>query len=80
METELMKSLELVNEHEDWLSYSTCKPSYINTRKEKDLNGFIYEFRERCDSVRISEIILNIEFYLELRVQGKKLFRGAKCL
>ena len=50
-ESELMKSLELSTEQEDWINYSTCKASYINARKEKDINGFLYEFKERCDSV-----------------------------
>ena len=51
MEDELMKSLLFQNEREDWMSYSTCKSGYINARKEKDINGFIYEFKERCDAV-----------------------------
>jgi len=38
-------------EEEDWERYSNCDEGYINVRKEKDLNGFIYDFKERCDSV-----------------------------
>lgn len=39
-------------EEEDWKRYSQCDEGYINVRKEKDLNGFIYDFKERCDFVR----------------------------
>lgn len=38
-------------EDEDWKRYSSCDEGYINVRKEKDLNGFIYDFKERCDYV-----------------------------
>jgi hypothetical protein len=40
-------------EDEDWKKYSNCDEGYINVRKEKDLNGFIYDFKERCDFVSI---------------------------
>ena len=48
-------------ENEDWNKYSDCHEGYINVRKEKDLNGFIYDFKERCDSVKFN-LILRISF------------------
>jgi hypothetical protein len=52
VEKELMLSLNGINRKEDWANYSSCLPGYINVRKEKDLTGFIYEFKEGSDSVK----------------------------
>ena len=46
-------------EEEDWIKYSTCEQGYLNIRKEKDLNGYIYDFKERCDHVSFSFINKN---------------------
>jgi hypothetical protein len=50
-EDKLQSCLKKTIEEEDWKRYSNCDEGYINVRKEKDLNGFIYDFKERCDSV-----------------------------
>lgn len=50
-ENTLVESLKEMNEEQDWIKYSFCEEGYINVRKECDLNGFIYDFKERCDSV-----------------------------
>jgi len=48
-EESLISSLKSMVEDEEWNKYAFCENRYINIRKEKDLNGFIYEFKERCD-------------------------------
>lgn len=50
-EETLLKCLDKNIADEDWKKYSNCDEGYINVRKEKDLNGFIYDFKERCDYV-----------------------------
>lgn len=42
-----------MNTKEDWEKYSYCNEGYINVRSEKELNGFINEFKQRCDSVNL---------------------------
>jgi hypothetical protein len=61
-EEKLTTQLNFMNEKEDWEKYSNCKEGYINIRKEKELNGFIYEFKERCDSVTINILIFILIF------------------
>ncbi len=51
-----------MNEDEHWQKYSNCEDGYINVRKEKELNAFLNEFKEVCESV----IISNIEYSPEL--------------
>ncbi len=46
-----MNCLKKKIDEEDWIKYSTCEQGYLNIRKEKDLNGYIYDFKERCDHV-----------------------------
>ena len=49
-----MSSFDKYNETLDWIKYSNCNDGYINVRKEKELTGFIYEFKERSESVYLS--------------------------
>ncbi len=51
-ERQISEQLRKMNEKEDWGNYSFCKEGYINVRSEKEINGFIYEFKQRCDSVK----------------------------
>jgi hypothetical protein len=50
-EEHFMNCLKKKIDEEDWIKYSTCEQGYLNIRKEKDLNGYIYDFKERCDHV-----------------------------
>lgn len=50
-DNKLYNSMNEMNEYQDWNKYSNCAEGYINVRKEKDLNGFIYEFKEKSGSV-----------------------------
>jgi len=50
-EKQIADQLSKMKEKEDWDKYSNCKEGYINVNCEKELNGFIYEFKQRCDSV-----------------------------
>lgn len=56
-EESLLLCLKQKIEDEDWKRYSYCDEGYINVRKEKDLNGFVYDFKERCDFV--SKLFIN---------------------
>ncbi len=49
-EDNLTNAFNLMIEDSDWHKYSFCEEGYINVRKEKDLNGFIYDFREKCEN------------------------------
>lgn len=51
-EKQISEQLRKMYEKEDWENYSYCKEGYINVRSEKEINGFIYEFKQRCDSVK----------------------------
>lgn len=57
-EEKLSNSLSAMNEDEEWNRYSFCEDRYINVRREKDLNGFVYEFKERCDLTFIANFKL----------------------
>jgi hypothetical protein len=59
-------------DNEDWSKYSFCEEGYINVRKERDLNGFLYEFRERCDSVLS---IFKLELYCKISTSRKEFSR-----
>lgn len=62
-ESVLENSLTEMTNNEDWYKYSFCEEGYINVRREKDLNSFLYDFKERCDAVYLLYII--IEFYFD---------------
>ncbi len=47
LESKMSTTLLNVNDKEDWDKYLNCKDGYVNARVEKDLNGFLYEFKER---------------------------------
>ena len=49
-EESLNKASQMMIEDSDWHKYSFCEEGYINVRKEKDLNGFLYDFREKCEN------------------------------
>ena len=50
-EQTIRKRFNQINEKEDWDKYSNCDDGYINVRKENELNSFLNEFKENCDSV-----------------------------
>jgi hypothetical protein len=52
MENTLIKCYDNTIQKENWDKYSNCEEGYINVRKEKDLNGFLYDFKSRCDTVK----------------------------
>jgi hypothetical protein len=60
-EKQIGEQLSKMKEKEDWDKYSNCKEGYINVNSEKELNGFIYEFKQRCDSVNTNKFI---QFFL----------------
>ena len=37
-------------EEEDWNKTSNCEDGYINVSDEKAMNGFVFEFKEKCDT------------------------------
>jgi hypothetical protein len=53
-----MNKLNQMNDTEHWRKYSNCEDGYINVRKEKELNAFLNEFKDNCDSVTQ----INIEY------------------
>lgn len=57
-EKNLTDSYSRIIEKEDWDRYSNCEEGYINISNEKTLNGFIYEFKEKCDPTFISNFHL----------------------
>ena len=62
-EESLQLCLKRKIDDEDWKRYSSCDEGYINVRKEKDLNGFIYDFKERCDFVSCASYLLIFNCY-----------------
>jgi hypothetical protein len=50
-ENNLVGKLNEINQKEDWTKYSFCDEGYVNVRKEKELNGFLYDFKQSCDPV-----------------------------
>lgn len=68
-EESLQLCMKRTIEDEDWKRYSSCEEGYINVRKEKDLNGFIYDFKERCDHVsKFSLFFFKISMYIGLKI------------
>ena len=37
-------------EEEDWNKTANCEDGYINVSDEKGMNGFVFEFKEKCDT------------------------------
>ncbi len=57
-----MNKLNQMNESEHWQKYSNCEEGYINVRKERELNAFLNEFKDNCESVNM----INLEYYSDL--------------
>ena len=53
-EARLMNAYNYILEREDWDKYSNCQEGYLNVRNENELNGFISDFKDKCDSTFIS--------------------------
>lgn len=45
----MTKAYDKIIEAEDWYNYSNCIPNYIDIRKEKQIRGFLYDFKSSCD-------------------------------
>ena len=64
-ENNLYGSFSRIIETEDWNRYSNCEDGYINIRKEKLINGFICDFKDKCDSVFINNFKLVEKNFVE---------------
>jgi hypothetical protein len=92
LEEKISQSLVSMIEDNDWNSYSFCEEGYINVRKEKDLNGFIYDFKEKCTNFNFLSNFKLIEKNLQEEINGfdfsqihyhnlrKLLIEGRACL
>ncbi len=92
LEEKVSQSLNSMIDDNDWNSYSFCEEGYINVRKEKDLNGFIYDFKEKCLNFNFLSNFKLIEKNLQEEMNGfdfsqihyhnlrKLLIEGKACL
>ena len=46
----MSSSYKRIIEEEDWNKTSNCEDGYINVSDEKAMNGFVFEFKEKCDT------------------------------
>jgi hypothetical protein len=51
-ENGLIGKLNEINQVADWSKYSFCEEGYVNIRREKELNGFLHDFKQSCDPVK----------------------------
>ena len=49
-EIHLSSAYKRILEEEDWNKTSNCEDGYINVSDEKAMNGFVFEFKEKCDT------------------------------
>ena len=49
-ENKLISSYQRIIDEEDWNKKSNCEDGYINVAEEKAMNGFVFEFKEKCDT------------------------------
>ena len=49
-ENNLSQAYKRIIEAEDWAKNSNCEDGYINVADQKQMNGFIFEFKEKCDT------------------------------
>ena len=61
-----MNSFKKIIENEDWVKYSNCEDGYINVSDEKMMNGFICDFKNKCDPN-----FINYFKYVEKNVQDE---------
>lgn len=48
---QLHRSLEAILKREDWERYASTETNYIEVSSKREVNRFIYEFKERIDKV-----------------------------
>ena len=61
-----MNSFKKIIENEDWVKYSNCEDGYINVSDEKMMNGFLCDFKNKCDPN-----FINYFKYVEKNVQDE---------
>ena len=68
-EARLMNAYNYILEREDWDKYSNCQEGYLNVRNENELNGFISDFKDKCDSTFISNFkLVEKDFKEEMKI------------
>ncbi|MCQ2817508.1 MAG: hypothetical protein MJ252_09615 [archaeon] len=68
-EARLTSAYNYILEREDWDKYSNCEEGYLNIRNENELNGFISDFKDKCDSTFISNFkLVERDFNEEMKI------------